>query len=135
MRRLLLLSILFLLALAPTLSAQSQPPSPTVQPQASQPETPLYTQAQVDRAIQAASQAAAETAVKEAVPKAVNIALADYSRRIEWTVTGWRVFALAASGAFAGQIIQGPRGALVGCTAGALSAGIYELGHRLFRIW
>jgi hypothetical protein len=89
----------------------------------------------VDRAILAASRAAAEAAVAEAVPKAVNIALADYSRRIEWAVTGWRVFAIAASGAALGELYQGPRGALIGCTAGVLSAGIYELGHRLFRIW
>lgn len=132
---LILVSTACLLVLAPALTAQSNPPSPTAQPQASQPEKPLYTESQVDRAIKAASEAAAKTAVAEAVPAAVNIALADQAQRIGWTVTAWRSGCLVASGAALGALADGPRGALYGAAGGALSALVYELGHRLFRVW
>jgi len=57
------------------------------------------------------------------------------ARADDLAISLWRGGFSLAAGLGVGAIADGPRGALYGAAGGILSAGIYELGHRILKFW
>ena len=110
--------------------------------------------------VQASTQTSDSLTVALAMSASLKTDFDDYRRKAEAEIFWWRSAALVSAGAAAGALAVAaralwcrrrggygvdlggrwhlssyPAAALVGCTAEALSAGIYELGHRMFRWW